>query len=132
MRPVSATGSSERSETSLEPACFTRSVRSSCRRERRSCSTDWLSSDGRPHVDRDAAKRLGRNLWLARRRAGYSQEALGDLCGLHRTEVGMVENGQRLPRVDTLMKLATALEIGVEKLVEGIEWISAAPSASGG
>ena len=74
--------------------------------------------DGRD-VDRDAAKRLGKNLWLARRRAGYSQEALGDLCGLHRTEVGMVENGQRLPRVDTLMKLATALEIGVEKLVEG-------------
>jgi transcriptional regulator with XRE-family HTH domain len=82
--------------------------------------------DGR-NVDRDAAKRLGRNLWLARRRAGYSQEALGDLCGLHRTEVGMVENGQRLPRVDTLMKLATALEIGVEKLLEGIEWIPPAP-----
>lgn len=87
--------------------------------------------DGR-NVDRDAAKRLGKNLWLARRRAGYSQEALGDLCGLHRTEVGMVENGQRLPRVDTLMKLATALEIGVEKLVEGIEWIPPAPSAVGG
>jgi transcriptional regulator with XRE-family HTH domain len=87
--------------------------------------------DGR-NVDRDAAKRLGKNLWLARRRAGYSQEALGDLCGLHRTEVGMVENGQRLPRVDTLMKLATALEIGVEKLVEGIEWIPAAPPGSGG
>jgi transcriptional regulator with XRE-family HTH domain len=44
----------------------------------------------------------------------------------------MVENGQRLPRVDTLMKLATALEIGVEKLVEGIEWIPPAPSANGG
>jgi transcriptional regulator with XRE-family HTH domain len=72
--------------------------------------------DGR-NVDRDAAKRFGRNLWLARRRAGYSQEALGALCGLHRTEVGMVENGQRLPRVDTVMKLATVLEIGVEKLL---------------
>jgi hypothetical protein len=34
--------------------------------------------------------------------------------------------------VDTLMKLATALEIGVEKLVEGIEWIPAAPPGSGG
>jgi transcriptional regulator with XRE-family HTH domain len=86
--------------------------------------------DGR-NVDRDAAKRLGRNLWLARRRAGYSQEALGDLCGLHRTEVGMVENGQRLPRVDTLMKLATALEIGVEKLLDGIEWIPPGPPTGG-
>jgi transcriptional regulator with XRE-family HTH domain len=86
--------------------------------------------DGR-NVDREVGRKLGRNLWMARRRAGYSQEALGELCGLHRTEVGMVENGQRLPRVDTLMKLATALEIGVEKLVEGIEWIPPAPSANG-
>ena len=86
--------------------------------------------DGR-NVDRAAARRLGKNVWMARRRAGFSQEALGDLCGLHRTEVGMVENGQRLPRMDTLMKLATALEIGVEKLAEGIEWIPPAPSANG-
>jgi transcriptional regulator with XRE-family HTH domain len=87
--------------------------------------------DGR-NVDRDAAKRLGKNLWLARRRAGYSQEALGDLCGLHRTEVGMVENGQRLPRVDTLLKLSGALSVSAEKLLDGIEWIPPAPSANGG
>jgi transcriptional regulator with XRE-family HTH domain len=87
--------------------------------------------DGR-NVDRAVGRKLGRNLWVARRREGYSQEALGALCGLHRTEIGFVENGERLPRVDTLMKLATALEIGVEKLVEGIEWIPPAPSANGG
>lgn len=86
--------------------------------------------DGR-RVDRDAAEQLGRNLWRARRRAGYSQEALGALCSLHRTEIGMVEKGHRLPRVDTLMKLATALDVRVEKLVEGIEWVPPGPPASG-
>jgi len=86
--------------------------------------------DGR-NVDREAAERLGRNLWLARRRAGYSQEALGALCGLHRTEIGFVEKGKRLPRVDTLIKLAGALGLGVSVLVEGIEWIPPGPSASG-
>lgn len=86
--------------------------------------------DGR-NVDRDAARRLGENLWLARRRAGYSQEALGAICGLHRTEIGFIENGKRLPRVDTLMKLAGALGLGVQALVAGIEWIPPGPSASG-
>jgi transcriptional regulator with XRE-family HTH domain len=86
--------------------------------------------DGR-NADREAGERLGRNLWRARRRAGYSQEELGALTGLHRTEIGLVEQGKRLPRVDTLMKLAGALDIGVETLVDGIEWIPPGPSAGG-
>jgi transcriptional regulator with XRE-family HTH domain len=86
--------------------------------------------DGR-HVDREAARRLGKNLWRARRRAGYSQEELGSLASLHRTEVGMVENGERLPRIDTLMKLASVLEVQLEALVEGIEWLPPGPPAQG-
>jgi len=86
--------------------------------------------DGRK-VDREAARRLGKNLWRARRRAGYSQEDLGGLACLHRTEIGLVESGERLPRIDTLIKLASALEVRVEKLVEGIEWLPPGPSAGG-
>lgn len=59
---------------------------------------------------------------MARRRAGFSQEELGELAGLHRTEIGMVENGERLPRVDTLIKLASSLAVPVGELVAGIEW----------
>lgn len=86
--------------------------------------------DGR-RVDRQAAERIGRNVFLARRRAGFSQEELGALAGLHRTEVGMVEKGERLPRVDTLLKLASSLSVPVGELVAGIEWIVPAPSRPG-
>lgn len=86
--------------------------------------------DGR-RVDRDAAEKLGRNVWRARRAAGYSQEALGVLCSLHRTEIGHLEQGRRIPRVDTLMKLADALGVRVENLLVGIEWIPPGPPASG-
>jgi transcriptional regulator with XRE-family HTH domain len=86
--------------------------------------------DGR-NDDREVGRKLGRNLWMARRRAGYSQEALGALCGLHRTGIGFVENGERLPRVDTLLKLSGALGVGAEKLLDGIEWIPPGPTASG-
>lgn len=60
-------------------------------------------------------------MFLARRRAGYSQEELGKRCSLHPTEIGMIESGDRLPRSDTLMKLAGGLEVGAELLLRGIE-----------
>jgi len=43
----------------------------------------------------------------------------------------MVENGERLPRIDTLMKLAGVLEVRLEALVEGIEWLPPGPPAPG-
>lgn len=87
-------------------------------------------SDGRS-VDREAAERLGRNLFMARRRAGFSQEELGVLACLHRTEIGFIEGGRRLPRVDTLVKLASALDVRAEELLDGIEWTIPAPSRPG-
>ena len=86
--------------------------------------------DGR-RVDRAAAARLGRNVLKARRRAAFSQEELGALACLHRTEIGLVESGQRLPRVDTLIRLASALGIDAGKLLEGVEWIIPAPTRPG-
>jgi transcriptional regulator with XRE-family HTH domain len=87
--------------------------------------------DGRLRNEK-VAKRIGHNVFQARRRAGYSQEELGKRCSLHRTEIGMIENGVRLPRSDTLMKLAGGLEVGPELLLRGIEWIPHGPSGGGG
>ena len=38
---------------------------------------------------------------------------------------------ERLPRVDTLLKLAASLAIPVGELVAGIEWIVPAPTRPG-
>ncbi|HSS42716.1 MAG TPA: helix-turn-helix transcriptional regulator [Solirubrobacterales bacterium] len=79
----------------------------------------------------EVARRIGHNVLLARRRAGYSQEGLAKRCSLHRTEIGLIESGGRLPRADTLMKLAGGLEVGAELLLRGIEWIPSSSSAGG-
>lgn len=57
--------------------------------------------DGRLRNE-EVARRIGHNVFRARRRAGYSQEELGKRCSPHRTEIGMIESGDRLPRSDTL------------------------------
>jgi transcriptional regulator with XRE-family HTH domain len=67
-------------------------------------------------------KRVAANLRRSRRRLDVSQETLGVLAGLHRTEIGMLENAERIPRIDTIVKLATVLEIPVDQLVDGLTW----------
>lgn len=68
------------------------------------------------------ARRFGKNLLRERKRAGLSQEEVGYRASLHRTEVGMLERGVRLPRVDTLLKLAGAVECEPADLLDGIAW----------
>ena len=82
--------------------------------------------DGRAKNE-EAAERLGANLRGIRRRAGFSQETLASRCRLHRTEIGLIEKGKRVPRVDTLMRIAGGLEVSVEMMLVGIEWLPAPP-----
>ena len=73
----------------------------------------------------DIAEHFGANLKRARKRSGLSQEALAMRASLHRTHIGLLERGERLPRVDTAMKLAAALDIDIEDLLAGMVWTPA-------
>jgi transcriptional regulator with XRE-family HTH domain len=66
--------------------------------------------------------RFGANLRARRERAGISQEALAELALLNRTEIGLLERGQRMPRIDTLIVLGACLSLPPDELLRGIEW----------
>lgn len=70
----------------------------------------------------DVARRFGANLRHVRKCSGLSQEALAVRASLHRTHIGLLEKGARVPRIDTLVKLAQALPAEVEDLLDGITW----------
>lgn len=70
----------------------------------------------------DVATRFGANVHKARKRLGISQEELAVGASLHRTEIGLVERGERGVRLDTAIKLAGALDVPLSELVEGIAW----------
>ena len=83
-----------------------------------------------PQKKRDdaIAERFGRNLRRERRREGLSQEELAKLAGLHRTAIGMLERGERVPKIDTLIRLADSAGTTPTKLLDGIYWIPAPQS----
>lgn len=70
----------------------------------------------------DVKDRFAANLARCRKLEGMSQEELGYRASLHRTEVSLLERGVRLPRADTLVRLAHSLSVPVNELVVGIEW----------
>jgi len=76
----------------------------------------------------NVATRFGKNLTHHRKRAGLSQEQLARRASLHRTQISLLERGRRVPRIDTLAKLAGALAVFPAELLDGIEW---APASSG-
>jgi transcriptional regulator with XRE-family HTH domain len=69
------------------------------------------------------ARRFGDNLRRVRRREGLSQEELAVRASLHRTEIGKLENTERVPRIDTLVQLAGAMAVPPGELLDGIYWV---------
>ena len=67
----------------------------------------------------EARKLVSANVREQRKRAGLTQEALAAASHLHRTELSLIERGERDPRVSTLVRLAHALEIDPCELLGG-------------
>jgi transcriptional regulator with XRE-family HTH domain len=76
-----------------------------------------------PIHSRDLLRRqFGDNMLRLRRELDMSQEELGFVTSLHRTEIGMLERGIRLPRLDTILKLTAGLEVSPNELLAGMAW----------
>ena len=79
----------------------------------------------------EIAAQFGRNLARCRKKAGISQEELGYRAQIHRTEVSLLERGERTPRADTIVKLAGGISVPVAELLDGPQ-LDAEPHRSRG
>jgi transcriptional regulator with XRE-family HTH domain len=68
-----------------------------------------------------------------RQAAGLSQEELSERAGLHRTYVGLLERGLRMPSIYVARQVAQALGITTAELMTQVEQrlTSSTPSAGG-
>ena len=69
----------------------------------------------------EASERFGRNVRRLRRERGLSQEALAAAARLHRTEISLVERGDRDVRLTTVVRLARGLGVPASLLLDGFE-----------
>lgn len=70
----------------------------------------------------EARARIADNLFLQRRRAGYSQEALGDRAMVSGDRISSIENGKVLAMLDAYVRLAGSLSITLDDLLAGVTW----------
>ena len=64
---------------------------------------------------------IGKVIRKCRIEKGMSQEVLSGLAGLDRTHYSKIERGLRSPTIDTLFKIAGALDVPPHQLVIEIE-----------
>jgi transcriptional regulator with XRE-family HTH domain len=62
-------------------------------------------------------QRFGERLRVARVARGLSQEGLASAAGLHRTHISLIEQNKRSIRLETLARLASALQIDPADLI---------------
>ena len=67
-------------------------------------------------MNRKSADVLQNTIRVERARRGLTQEQLADLVGVTRKTINTVENGRFIPSTVLALKLASALEVPVERL----------------
>jgi transcriptional regulator with XRE-family HTH domain len=74
---------------------------------------------GRGRHSNEAAE-FGERVRVRRLRLHLTQETLAEKCGLHFTYVGSVERGERNVTLQTIVRLARALDVDPGRLVRGL------------
>lgn len=65
------------------------------------------------------ARKLGKEIKKKRRLAALTQEQLAEKTDLSVTYIGMLERGERIPGLETLIKIADALNATTDELLYG-------------
>ena len=67
----------------------------------------------------DPLKTFARNLRMARKEQGLTQERLADLSEMNLVHYGRIERAETEPGIRTVVRIANALGVPVSALVEG-------------
>lgn len=63
-------------------------------------------------------EKIGIKISILRKKLKYSQEKLGELSGLSKNSISTIERGGSKPSIETLEKIAGALNIELKELID--------------
>jgi transcriptional regulator with XRE-family HTH domain len=81
-----------------------------------------ISTNGDPLNKELVAVVFGANLGRIKRERGLSLTEIAERAGIHQTHLGLLLRGRRIPRIDTVLKVAAALEVTPDALLVGVTW----------
>lgn len=67
---------------------------------------------------RELAKAVGQRIRNYRTQNGWSQEKLAELSGCHPTYIGQIERGEKNATLESVEKIASALNVPLSRLFE--------------
>lgn len=62
---------------------------------------------------------VGENIRRIRKEKGLTQKKLGELCGIAEPNIRKYELGKANPKIETISKIADALEVHIQELLDG-------------
>ena len=67
---------------------------------------------------KNISKNIGKRVKIERIKQDISQERLAELSDLHRSTLGLIENGKISPTLDSIAKIACALGVSLSEIVD--------------
>jgi transcriptional regulator with XRE-family HTH domain len=71
-------------------------------------------------MEKNVNKDFGRRVAELRKKAGFSQESFAFQCNIDRTYIGTIERGEKSPTLNTIHKIAQALNMPLHQLFENL------------
>lgn len=65
---------------------------------------------------------LGQRIRYYRKLRNFSQEKLAECCGFHPTYIGQIERGQKNASMESIAKIASALQVPLSQLFEKLDF----------
>lgn len=62
---------------------------------------------------------VGENIKRFRKKQGLTQKQLGELCGMNESQLRRYEIGKANPKIETIQKIAEAMSVPINHLLEG-------------
>lgn len=70
------------------------------------------------HDSHKIIKQIGRNIAAIRKKRGYKQTDLAQMCEFEKSNMARIENGNTNPTIKTLIKIAKALEVELGEIIK--------------
>ena len=65
---------------------------------------------------------IGENIRRIRKENGLTQKKLGNLCGINEVQIRQYEAGRANPKIETIWKIASALNVPINAIKEDLIW----------